>query len=114
MGRAESEKLHATGGREALDRCIEVEREAAREMETDDPGRATTLANLAASLILRGEQSPGGADLDEADSLLTRAIGLTAAGSPDYAVYLYNRGTGESQDRRGRTRVDRRGGSRVP
>ena len=97
LGRAESERFYATGDRDALDRCIEVEREAAREMEADGPGRAAALANLAASLILRGEQSPGGADLGEADSLLTRAIGLTAAGSPDHALYLYNLGEAKAR-----------------
>jgi tetratricopeptide (TPR) repeat protein len=121
LGRAEYIKFLATADRDALDRCIEADREARGESE-DSPGRAQVLANLAASLIVRGEQfagaagepdagkshgpEPGGADLEEAASLLKQAIGLTPAGSPDRALYLYNLGEV-------RARIARAGGGPV-
>lgn len=106
LGRTEYIKFLATGDRNALDRCIEADREAGREIDEDSPGRAMALANLAASLVVRGERRQGAAegpgavephgaeageaDLEEAASLLARSVGLTAAGSPDRALYLYN------------------------
>lgn len=121
-GRAEYIKFLATGDRDALDRCIKADREAGREIGEDRPGRPAVLANLAASLIVRGEQSAGvageadttgpyeaehrAADLEEAASLLTQAVGLTPAGSPDRALYLYNLGEA-------RARIARAGGGPV-
>jgi hypothetical protein len=108
LGRTEYVKFLATADRDALNFCIKAEREAEREIGEDSPGRTSVLANLAASLIVRSEQLSGvagqpaagdpdkaesdQADLEEAVSLLTQAIGLTAAGSPDRAMYLYNLG----------------------
>jgi tetratricopeptide (TPR) repeat protein len=88
LGRTAYEEFMATDDRAALDCCIEAEREAGQEVGADSPGRPMALANLAASLTVRNEQ----ADLEEAVSLLTQAVALTAAGSPDRAMYLYNLG----------------------
>jgi hypothetical protein len=122
LGRTEYIKFLATGDRDALDRCISAEREAGREISEDSPGQAMVMANLAASLIVRAERPAGAAgepdagepdagesygaepdeaDLGEAASLLTQAVGLTPAGSPDRALYLYN--LGEARARIART-----------
>lgn len=101
--RTEYVKFLATGDRDALDRSIEAERRAARQVDAGSPGEAMALANLAASLIVRG-RAPGGsagqldgdvldaADFEEAASLLTRAVALTPANSPHRALYFYNLG----------------------
>ncbi len=101
--RAEYVKFQTTENRDALNCSIEVERQASQLLGAENPGRPIALANLAASLIARG-RPPGGsggeldsagldpADFEEAADLLTEAVALTPAGSPDSALYLYNLG----------------------
>ncbi len=103
LARTEYVKFQTTEDRDALDRSIEAERQACQLLDADYPGRPIALANLAASLIARG-RPPGGsggeldsAELDPADfhaaaGLLTEAVALTPADSPDSALYLYNLG----------------------
>jgi len=96
-------KFLATADRSALDRGIEAERQASLQLDADSPALPMVLANLAASLIVRGRPSGGSAgqldraaldpaDFEEAASLLTEAVALTPTDSPDRALYLFNLG----------------------
>jgi tetratricopeptide (TPR) repeat protein len=101
--RTEYVKFLTTADRDALDRSIEADRQAGQLVDAGSPGRAIALANLAASLIVRGRPTGGSgghldsaaldpADFEEAASLLAEAVALTPADSPDRALYLYNLG----------------------